>query len=299
MQKLLAVSKLGKALKAHRKAKGFTQGALAKRAGHAERTIWLLERGNGTLGSFQSVLQSLGLSLYCRNVASSDDFPDLITLRRRRRLSQAQLAITAGVSEPTIRALEKDGVGRLSTLERVLTILGAGAYLAEKGKKQSFYSSTGNASVGQSWETPQAVLQVLYSVFGRFDLDPCSPRKHGPVKARVHFTAEDDGLSLPWHGRVFVNPPYGKELSHWIAKARDEFENGSATLVVLLIPARTETAYWHDYIAGQASVCFLKGRLKFSDGKQSAPFPSALVIFGGSKDQAELLVRHLGGWRAQ
>ena len=122
-----------------------------------------------------------------------------------------------GVSQPTIVALEGQGRGRLDTLERVLETLGAGAYLAPSGQAQAFYTHAGNASVSHEWETPKELLAALHSVFGRFDLDPCAPRSSRTrVRARRHLTAEDDGLSAPWHGVVFVNPPYGRTLgSGW------------------------------------------------------------------------------------
>ncbi|MDG3008459.1 DNA N-6-adenine-methyltransferase [Paludisphaera sp. Pla2] len=220
------------------------------------------------------------------------------TLRTRRGLSQRELARVAGVSQPTVGTLERGGMGRLAPLERVLVALGAGAHLTPEGRTKSFYTTTGNSSIGQAWETPSQLLEVLYSVFGRFDLDPCSPSKKGPVKARVRFTAEDDGLELPWKGRVFVNPPYGRGLGEWVCKARSEFESGDAGLVVLLIPARTETSYWHRHVAGKASVWFIEGRLKFGGGKQSAPFPSALVVFGATSEEKERLDRSAVGWRA-
>jgi phage N-6-adenine-methyltransferase len=300
MGKLLAESKLGRALKTHRKARGLTQGELAKMAGVAERTVWLLEQGKGTFGSFQVVIETLGLSISCRNVAEETLPKLLLTLRRRRHVSQDELARMVGVSRPTIRALEKEGTGRLPTLDRTLTVLGAGPYLSERGERKAFFEHAGNSSVGHRWETPRGLLEALYRVFS-FDLDPCSPRKKGPVKARVRFTAEDDGLSLPWHGRVFVNPPYGRTLGAWIAKARSEFETGNAKTVVLLIPARTDTSYWHAHIKERATVRFLKGRLRFGDGngdgRQSAPFPSALAIFGASEDEINALDRELRAWR--
>ena len=114
-----------------------------------------------------------------------------------------------------------------------------------------------------------SVVEALLSVFGRFDLDPCAARKsRSRVRARVHFTHEDDGLSLPWHGVVFVNPPYGRTLGLWVAKARREVEEGRARTVVALLPARPDTAYWHEHVAGRAVVYFLRGRLRFSDGEQ-------------------------------
>ena len=94
---------------------------------------------------------------------------------------------------------------------------------------------------------------------------------------------------MPWTGTVFVNPPYGRELRFWTAKARTEFELGNAKTVIALVPARTDTGWWHNDIAGKASIFFLKGRLSFGDGTQPAPFPSALIVWGLSAEKAPLL----------
>jgi hypothetical protein len=115
------------------------------------------------------------------------------------------------VTQPTLVALEQRDRGRLSTLEWALVVLGAGAYLAPWGRAKAFYTHAGNSSTSQAWETPPKLLEVLHGVFGRFDLDPCGPRKSRiRVRARVHLTREDDELSVAWHGTVFVNPPYGR-----------------------------------------------------------------------------------------
>ncbi|MFC7551151.1 DNA N-6-adenine-methyltransferase [Pseudoroseomonas wenyumeiae] len=82
--------------------------------------------------------------------------------------------------------------------------------------------------------------------------------------------AEDDSLRLPWYGSVFMNPPYGRELPRWVAKARTEAEAGRASVVFGLIPARTDTRWWHDYIAAVADIWMLRGRLAFGDGTQPA-----------------------------
>jgi hypothetical protein len=139
-------------------------------------------------------------------------------------------------------------------------------------------------------------METLYSVFGTFDLDPCSPtkdRRKAPVKARVRYTVDDDGLSLPWMGRVFVNPPYGRNVQFWVAKARSEVESGNAKSVVAVVPARTDTAWWHDHIASSAHVFFLRGRLRFGDGQQSAPFPSVVAVWGGNQTELILLKQRL------
>ena len=302
MGKLFAGFELGAELRALREAAHTTQAALAMQAHLAERTVRALEQGRGTLASRDAALAALGLTLLGRNLPGGATLGErLATLRRRRGLSQEELARSVGVTKPTLGALEREGKGRLSTLQAVLTVLGAGAYLACGEASTAFYTHAGNSSTHQAWETPAALLAALASVFQRFDLDPCARRRsRSRVRARVHFTHEDDGLSLPWHGVVFVNPPYGRTLGLWVAKARREVEEGRARTVVGLLPARPDTAYWHEHVAGRAVVYFLRGRLRFSDGEQAAPFPSALVVWGAQPETILALDRALpDAWRTR
>jgi phage N-6-adenine-methyltransferase len=301
MGKISADFDLGSELRSHRKTARLTQAELAQTARLAERTVRALEQGSGTLESWSSALESLGLHIAGRNLPGGTTLGEqLATLRRRRRLSQESLARSVAVTRPTIGALERDGKGRLSTLQSVLTVLGAGAYLAPKDGAAAFFTHAGNSSIDQSWQTPPKLLDALYRVFERFDLDPCAPRRTRPtVRARLHYTAEDDGLSLPWHGAVFVNPPYGRPLAAWIAKAHHEATSGRARVVVALLPARPDTRYWHEHVAGKATVFFLRGRLRFSGSTQCAPFPSALVLWGASDATLTALAAELpGAWRA-
>ncbi len=294
-------SGLGPDLRRHRKAGRTTQAELARRAGLTVPTIRLLEAGRGNLNSWRAVLSHLDLELMGRNLPAGTSIGKrLATLRRHRGLSQRVLSGLVAVTQPTLIALERRGQGRLSTLERVLVVLGAGAYLAPHGQAKAFYTHAGNASTNQAWETPAALLEALHGVFGRFDLDPCASRRSRTrVRARVHLTQEDDGLSVAWHGAVFVNPPYGRGLAAWVAKARREVEEGRAKAVVALLPARPDTAYWHDHVAGRAVVYFLRGRLRFGDGEQSAPFPSALAVWGATPETLFALDAALSGaWRA-
>lgn len=128
------------------------------------------------------------------------------------------------------------------------------------------------------WATPQKFFNDLNAEFS-FTLDPCST--HENAKCEKHFTKEDDGLSRSWGGyRVFCNPPYGRELPKWVKKCYEESRHAD---VVMLIPARTDTRWFHDYIYGKAEIRFIKGRLKFGNAKQSAPFPSMVVIFRASQ----------------
>jgi phage N-6-adenine-methyltransferase len=145
------------------------------------------------------------------------------------------------------------------------------------------------------------LLEALAAVFGRFDLDPCAPTKsRARVKARVHWTEKDDGLALPWRGTVFINPPYGRSLARWVKKAHHEVRDGRAKTVVALLPARTDTAYWHEHVACRAVIYFLRGRLRFGDGAQGAPFPSALVLWGAGPEVITALDIALPNtWRAR
>ena len=99
---------------------------------------------------------------------------------------------------------------------------------------------------------------------------------------------------------MFVNPPYGRALSSWVAKAHREVQEGRARTVVALLPARPDTSYWHAHVAGHAVVYFLRGRLRFGDGDQSAPFPSALAVWGSDPGTLMALTAALpGAWLAR
>lgn len=126
------------------------------------------------------------------------------------------------------------------------------------------------------WYTPQDLYDRLNEEFS-FNLDPCATPEN--AKCGRYFTKEQDGLSLNWGGgaRVFCNPPYGRELPKWVRKCYEEWKRGCE--VVMLIPARTDTSYFHDYIYQKAEIRFIRGRLKFGGCKNSAPFPSMVVIY--------------------
>lgn len=130
------------------------------------------------------------------------------------------------------------------------------------------------SSKTDEWATPQDFFDALDAEF-HFTLDPCCTREN--AKCAKHYTKEENGLALSWvNETVFCNPPYGRELPKWVRKCHDEARHAT---VVMLIPARTDTRWFHDYIYGKAEIRFIKGRLKFGDSKNSAPFPSMLVIF--------------------
>jgi len=132
------------------------------------------------------------------------------------------------------------------------------------------------SSKSDMWSTPQDTFDALADEFGPFDLDVCATPEN--AKCSRYYTKEDDGLAHPWYGRCWMNPPYGREIKAWMRKAYEESQRGAT--VVCLVPARTDTAWWHDY-AMNGEVRFLRGRLKFGNAKNAAPFPSAVVVFWG------------------
>jgi site-specific DNA-methyltransferase (adenine-specific) len=148
-------------------------------------------------------------------------------------------------------------------------------------KEQSSFWSEDKAysSRTEEWGTPQDLFDKLNDEFD-FTLDPCANDENH--KCDKYYTIEDNGLKQDWGGQtVFMNPPYGREIKYWVRKAYKESLKGA--VVVCLIPARTDTIYWHDYIFPYAKdIRFLKGRLRFVKGNKigdAAPFPSAVVIF--------------------
>lgn len=290
-------NRIGKFLRQARKKRRLTQFELVEKAGLSVSTLRLLEGGRGNLSSWGKALSALSLVVEGRNLPPGEAIGQRVAaLRKRRHLSQRALASLAATTPPTLVALEKRSQGRLTTLDSVLTILGAGHYLAEPDAQKPFFTHAGNSSVSMKWQTPAEVLEILYAAFGIFDIDPCSPvanRSAAPVKARIHFTEADDGLSLPWHGKVFMNPPYGRPLKEWVAKGKTEVLSGNASVVVALIPARTDTRYWHQHIAGTATIFFLRGRLTFGSADAPAPFPSALVLWGPTDRQVAALEQRL------
>ena len=120
------------------------------------------------------------------------------------------------------------------------------------------------------WATPPALIQMLEAEFGIFDLDPCC--REETAKAGRFYTEKDNGLIQPWTGRVFLNPPYSKPAP-WLEKARDEVAVKRAGIVVALLPARTDTKWFHKLVLPYASLRFIKGRVHWL-GWQGTPIPA-------------------------
>ncbi|WP_299918482.1 DNA N-6-adenine-methyltransferase [uncultured Megasphaera sp.] len=127
------------------------------------------------------------------------------------------------------------------------------------------------SSESEVWETPKDLFDKLDTEF-HFDIDVCALPSNS--KCTTFFTPEQDGLKQKWEGVCWMNPPYGRKIGAWMRKALE-----SNTTVVCLVPARTDTKWWHDYAMKASEIRFIKGRLKFGDSKNSAPFPSAIIVF--------------------
>lgn len=133
------------------------------------------------------------------------------------------------------------------------------------------------SSKTEMWETPQELFEELNNEF-HFALDVCATAEN--AKCEKYYTPEIDGLSRPWNGTVWCNPPYGRQIGKWVFAASVASGVRNAT-VVMLLPARTDTRWFHDYIyqKERVEIRFIKGRLKFGGSKNGAPFPSMICIF--------------------
>lgn len=130
------------------------------------------------------------------------------------------------------------------------------------------------SSKSSEWATPDWLFQALDAKFD-FTLDPCATPTN--AKCPTFFTAQEDGLRQDWAGHtVFMNPPYGSAIGAWMRKAFESARLGAT--VVCLVPARTDTKWWHEY-AVRGEIRFLRGRLRFKDSIHAAPFPSAIIVF--------------------
>lgn len=130
------------------------------------------------------------------------------------------------------------------------------------------------SSATDLWSTPRELYDELHAEFG-FTVDVCAVPQN--AKCPRYLTPEQDGLKQRWHGVVWVNPPYGSSIQKWIRKSALSAREGA--VVVCLLPARTDTTWWHDYVTRASEVRFIRGRLRFGDAPSSAPFPSAVVVF--------------------
>ena len=142
------------------------------------------------------------------------------------------------------------------------------------------------------WNTPLIIIDNTIKLLGNIDLDPCSNEGEPNISADEHYTEKEDGLSKEWHGNVYMNPPYGREIKKWVDYICDQFEKGNIQGAIALLPSRTDTD-WFQRLRKYPR-CFIKGRLKFSDNGNSAPFPSMAVYLGKNTDKFIRVFSELG-----
>jgi len=193
-----------------------------------------------------------------------------------------------GISERTVRdgklVIDHAPPELATEVETGITAVRAAAELIRAaGKDKALvaeYHRLRRASGSSEWYTPPHILNLAIELLGRIDLDPASNPGEPWVTAAQHFTKEDDGLSRPWNGRVWLNPPWDGQGSpgRWVAKLVDEYESGAVTEALCLLPARVNTA-WMNRLAPYPR-CFVRGRLRFSDATGDAPFPVTIVYLG-------------------
>ena len=145
------------------------------------------------------------------------------------------------------------------------------------------------SSATDEWPTPQDFFDHLDEEF-HFELDVCATPEN--AKCNQYFTKRENGLLQEWKGVCWMNPPYGREIGQWVKKAYESALGGAT--VVCLLPARTDTSWWHDYCM-KGEIRFVRGRLKFGDARGNAPFPSAVVVFRpGIPESSRQLTLFLG-----
>lgn len=149
-------------------------------------------------------------------------------------------------------------------------------------------------SKSYEYYTPKGIIDRTLKLFEyTIDLDPCSNSiEHPNIPADNHFTEADDGLMHPWHGRIFCNPPYGREVKDWVYKFISEYNGGNMTEGLLLIASRTDTKAFH--LMSGHPCCLIKGRLRFSNLPNQAPFPSAIFYVGPNGDKFFEYFKDLG-----
>jgi hypothetical protein len=243
---------------------------------------------------------AIAMKAYARQAKNRQLEQDAIAVRMRaeRRVGELMAAqretvgLRAGARDAKKRKTLRGTVTDLRKDVPTLADAGIDKHLADRARKmaaipvdrfdahvESVRQNIHASSETPEHYTPKNLLERVIAVLDEIDLDPCSNSATTPnVPALVQYTRADNGLQQPWHGRVFMNPPYGREIDAWIEKLVTEVECGNVTEAIALVPARTDTRWFgrlRDYVC-----CFIAGRLVFIGNEDPAPFPSAVFYLG-------------------
>ena len=262
---------LARSLSALRIDSALSQRALADLAGVHPRVVAGLERGDGTLASLEAVAGALGHYV--------SPYPSALSNKRKwLGIGTRSLADAAGISRPTLKALEATGNGRVETFERVCTALDESPRLSK---------------IEPTWWTPPAITNAVLDALGinRFDLDPCSPSTP-TVPTHLHYTEADGGLWHPWSGIVWLNPPYDA-VPAWCNRAIDAIATGECKKVISIVPFRPETSHWQVLVTSGADILVLRKRPYFGGRNYTLPSASAIVAWRLKNDELFALHRAL------
>jgi hypothetical protein len=147
------------------------------------------------------------------------------------------------------------------------------------------------SSVSVEAYTPAVIVDAVLATLIKVDLDPCAEAER-TFPAAAHYTKDDNGLGHTWVGKVYMNPPYGRDIDQWTTKLRDEFDRGWVVEAIALLPARVETEWWHKL--NPPHLCVIAGRLTFGRHKNPAPFPSVAAYFGPHSERFRSAFGRLG-----
>ncbi|QFI62661.1 helix-turn-helix domain-containing protein [Qipengyuania flava] len=282
-------------LRAARQEKGWLQRTLAERSGTSAQAIFRLERGIGSASTLEAAMQALDFRL--TGIGPGKSLAGQLRNRRlKRKITIEALAKRTGLSPTTIRSVELGG-GSVASVLRILRIL---APKAKRRAPERAYWGQGDKDDRDSRFTPPDFMDSIYDAFGRVDLDPCAHPSSPVIASEKYILANGgDGLRDAWLGEfVYVNPPFSDQLT-WLRRAHEQWQLGNAATIACLVPARTDSAWFHETLRADADIYFLQGRLRFLDLRgdtQATPFSLMLVIFGGTREQKERFANDVPGF---
>lgn len=273
-----------------RREKGLSQTQLAGLVDADRQAITRLENGVGSIPLLLRVMTALHYHL--SGLARGATLSEQVKNRRNvMDLSVDELARSAGISPATLIALE-GGTGTIAPLVKVLAVIQTSRTERRKPNLTPYLP----AIVGErdSRFTPAEFVSLLEKVWGRIDLDPCA-HIESPVRATRKILLSDggDGLRDEWSGHLaYMNPPFSR-MSSWLRRADEMWTAGKVDKVVALVPARTDSAYFHDHLARVCDIGFLRGRMQFarasgrSDKANRVPFSLMVCIWGATREEIQ------------
>ena len=271
------------------------QRTLAERSGESAQAIFRLERGIGSVSTLEAVMRALDFRL--TGIGPGKSLADQLRTRRLKlSMTIKALAKRTALSPTTIRSVELGG----GSVASILKILNALAPKAKRRAPERAYWGQGDKDDRDSRFTPPDFMESIYASFGRIDLDPCAHPSSPVAASKKYILANgDDGLRDAWSGEfVYVNPPFSNQLN-WLRRAHEQWRLGNVATIACLVPARTDSAWFHETLRADADIYFLQGRLRFLDlrgSEQATPFSLMVVIFGATKEQKEKFAAAVPGF---